>query len=80
MRGYHLSVWNGVLTQSRVPAPILARLQQAFERAMDDAMRERLKANFTEPMNVPAAGLQSWLAEDAERWGSVARDSGIRAD
>ncbi|MBR0670806.1 Bug family tripartite tricarboxylate transporter substrate binding protein [Neoroseomonas soli] len=80
VRGYHLSVWNGVLTQSRVPAPVLARLRQAFERAMDDAMRERLKANFTEPMSIPTAGLQSWLAEDAELWGRVARDSGIRAD
>lgn len=80
VRGYHLSVWNGVLTQSRVPAPILARLRDAFGNAMDDAMRERLKANFTEPMNIPSANLQAWLAEDAERWGGVARDSGIRAD
>jgi tripartite-type tricarboxylate transporter receptor subunit TctC len=80
VRGYHLSVWNGVFTQSRVPASVLARLQQAFDAAMDQAMLERLKANFTEPLIIPAAELQDWLRRDAERWGVLARESGIRAD
>ena len=53
--GYHLSVWNGVFTQSRVPAPVLERLQQAFGAAMDTAMLNRLKANFTEPLIIPPA-------------------------
>lgn len=78
--GYHLSVWNGVFTQSRVPAPILARLQDAFNKAMDAAMLERLKANHTEPLLIPTAELQPWLDRDAQRWGQVARDSGIKID
>lgn len=78
--GYHLSVWNGVFTQSRVPAPILARLQDAFTKAMDAAMLERLKANHTEPLMIPSAELQPWLDRDAERWGKVARESGIKID
>ncbi|MCB4824884.1 Bug family tripartite tricarboxylate transporter substrate binding protein [Roseicella aerolata] len=80
VRGYHLSVWNGVFTQARVPAPVLARLQQAFDASMDQAMLERLKANFTEPLIIPAAELQDWLRRDAERWSTIARESGIRAD
>jgi tripartite-type tricarboxylate transporter receptor subunit TctC len=78
--GYHLSVWNGVLTQARVPAPILARLQDAFGRAMDAAMLDRLKANFTEPLVIPPAELQAWLNADAARWASIARETGIRPD
>jgi len=78
--GYHLSVWNGVFTQSRVPAPILARLQDAFHKAMDEAMLARLKANHTEPLLIPSKELQPWLDRDAERWGQVARDSGIKID
>ncbi len=80
VRGYHLSVWNGVLTQARVPRPILARLQDAFEKAMDAAMLDRLRANFTEPLVIPSAQLQPWLNEDAERWVRIARESNIRAD
>lgn len=80
VRGYHLSVWNGVLTQSRVPAPVLARLHDAFAKSMDAAMLERLKANFTEPMAIPPDRLQAWLNEDAERWARIARESGIRVD
>jgi tripartite-type tricarboxylate transporter receptor subunit TctC len=78
--GYHLSVWNGVLTQARVPAPILARLQDAFGKAMDAAMLDRLKANFTEPLVIPPGELQAWLNADAARWASIARESGIRPD
>jgi tripartite-type tricarboxylate transporter receptor subunit TctC len=78
--GYHLSVWNGVFTQARVAAPILAHLQQAFNAAMDAAMQDRLKANFTEPLIIPSAELQDWLTRDAERWGTIARESNIRLD
>lgn len=78
--GYHLSVWNGVLTQPRVPRPVLARLQDAFGKSMDAAMLERLRANFTEPLVIPPEQLQPWLNEDAERWVRIARDSAIRPD
>jgi tripartite-type tricarboxylate transporter receptor subunit TctC len=78
--GYHLSVWNGVLTGARVPAPVLARLQDAFEKSMDAAMLDRLRAAFTEPLVIPSAQLQPWLNEDAERWVRIARESAIRAD
>jgi tripartite-type tricarboxylate transporter receptor subunit TctC len=78
--GYHLSSWTAVMTQSGVPAPILARLREAFERSMDAAMQERLLALHTTPLKIPSAQLQPWLTEEAERWGRVARESGIRAD
>jgi tripartite-type tricarboxylate transporter receptor subunit TctC len=78
--GYHLSVWNGVFTQARVPAPVLARLQAAFDASMDAAMLERLRANHTEPLIIPAAELQGWLREDQARWMRIARETGIRAE
>jgi DICT domain-containing protein len=55
-------------------------LQDAFTKAMDPAMLDRLKANHTEPLMIPSAQLQPWLDRDAERWGQVARDSGIKID
>lgn len=78
--GYHLSVWNGVLTQPRVPRPVLARLQEAFGKSMDAVMLDRLRANFTEPLIIPPEQLQPWLNEDAERWVRIARESAIRPD
>ncbi|MEO3473936.1 tripartite tricarboxylate transporter substrate-binding protein [Roseomonas sp. CAU 1739] len=78
--GYHLSVWTGVMTQPRVPQPVLARLQDAFGASMDAVMLERLKANFTEPLVIPRDQLQPWLNEDAERWVRIAREAAIRAD
>jgi tripartite-type tricarboxylate transporter receptor subunit TctC len=78
--GYHLSVWNGVFTQSRVPQPNLARLQAAFEASMDAAMLQRLRANAVEPLIVASADLPRWLAEDQARWMRIARETGIRPD
>jgi tripartite-type tricarboxylate transporter receptor subunit TctC len=78
--GYHLSVWNGVFTQSRVPAPVLAKLQAAFNASMDEAMLKRLRDNHTEPLLIPSADLQRWLREDQARWMRVAREVGLRVD
>ena len=80
VRGYHLSVWTGVLTQSRVPQPVRARLQDAFVASMDATMLDRLRANYTEPLVIPSEQLQAWLNEDAERWVRIARESAIRPD
>jgi tripartite-type tricarboxylate transporter receptor subunit TctC len=73
-------VWNGVFTQSRVPQPILARLQAAFEASMDATMLQRLRANAVEPLIVPSADLPRWLAEDQARWMRIARETAIRPD
>ena len=78
--GYNLSVWNGIVTQSRLPAPVLARLRQAFEASMDAAMLERLRANFTEPLVIPSAELDRWLTADNARWSQLARDLNMRVD
>jgi len=78
--GYHLSVWNGVFTQSRVPAPVLEKLQAAFNASMDEAMLQRLRANHVEPLIIPSADLQRWLREDQARWMRIAREVGLRVD
>lgn len=78
--GYHLSVWTGVMTQARVPHPVVSRLQDAFVASMDAPMLQRLRANFTEPMVIPREQLQAWLNEDAERWVRIAREAAIRPD
>lgn len=80
VRGYHLGVWNGVFTQARVPAPILSRLQGAFQASMDAAMIERLHANFVEPMAIPSADLPRWLAADQAHWMGLARTLNMRVD
>jgi hypothetical protein len=47
---------------------------------MDAMLLNKLKANHTEPLLIPSKELQHWLDRDAERWGQVARDSGIKID
>jgi tripartite-type tricarboxylate transporter receptor subunit TctC len=78
--GYDLSVWNALFVHRRTPPPVLARLQNAFEQAMDEAMQTRLRAAFVDPLVVPTAELPAWLGREHERWMRMARDARLTAD
>ena len=78
--GYDLSVWMGVFVGKRVPEPVLARLQEAFGQAMDEAAQSKLRAAYTDPLLVPAAELPRWVAAEQERWGRLAREARLTVD
>ena len=78
--GYDLSVWMGVFVNKRVPEPVLARLQEAFGQAMDEAVRNKLRGAFVDPLLVPSADLPRWVAAEKERWSRLAREARLTVD
>jgi tripartite-type tricarboxylate transporter receptor subunit TctC len=78
--GYGISVWNGLFVHHRTPAPVLARLQDAFNQAMDTATEEKLRQAYVDPLLVPTAELPSWLARESEAWKQMAREARITLD
>jgi len=80
LAGYDLSVWMGVFVGRRVPEPVLARLQEAFGQAMDEAVQNRLRGAFVDPLLVPPADLPRWVAAEKERWSSLAREARLTVD
>lgn len=78
---YDFSLWMGLFTQSRVPAPILARLRDAMETGRrDPRLRVRLTEQGVTVSDLPAAELDAFLARDVPRLSQAARDLGLKAD
>ena len=78
--GYDLSVWMGVFVHRRAPEPVLARLQEAFGQAVDEAVQTRLRGAYVDPLFVPPADLPRWVAAEKERWGRLAREARLTVD
>ncbi len=79
--GYEVSVWNGLFVHRRTPPEAVARLQEAFGAAMDEAAtRDRLRGAFVDPLIVPAADLPRWLAAEHARWIQMARDARLSVE
>lgn len=76
--GFRFSAWFGVLAPAGTPADVLARLNDAFNRSLNDpAIRERLIARGFEPRPDTAAGWEKFLAQESSRWGEFIRKTRI---
>jgi tripartite-type tricarboxylate transporter receptor subunit TctC len=80
LAGYDLSVWMGVFVSKRVPEAVLARLQEAFGQAMDEAAQAKLRGAFVDPLLVPTADLPRWVEAERERWSRLAREARLTVD
>jgi tripartite-type tricarboxylate transporter receptor subunit TctC len=82
MPGVEMVVWNAVFAPKGTPAPVIAALNAALRKAIDDpAARARflqLGAEApTEAQRSPEA-LRAVLAADVAKWGGVIREANIR--
>ena len=81
IRDYDLGIWFGLFVPNKVPAPIVASLQQALSRARAlPATKERLARAFVDPLEVPDAQLAGWVETQSRRWQNISREAGIKAD
>ncbi|MBV1795591.1 tripartite tricarboxylate transporter substrate binding protein [Siccirubricoccus sp. G192] len=78
--GYDLPVWNALFVHRRTPPEVLARLQSAFNQAMDETTQQRLRGAFVDPLVVPTAELPQWLEREHARWTQLARDAKLSVD
>lgn len=79
--GFDSSQWFGLLAPAGTPPAVIAALQAAAEQALQvPALRERLQAEATEPAFMPEAGFATFIRRERERWGTVVRQAGIKAE
>jgi tripartite-type tricarboxylate transporter receptor subunit TctC len=78
---FEASIWTGIEAPARTPAPIVARLAEAFSEAMrTDLVRTRLDGLGVTPNGGDAAAFAAMLREDLERWTRVAAPLDIKLD
>jgi tripartite-type tricarboxylate transporter receptor subunit TctC len=79
--GFEVTGWNGFVAPLGTPAAIVARLNAAIVRGLDDAdLRKRLEAAGYEPAahNTPE-DFAGFIKRDTERWIGIVEKADIRA-
>ncbi len=80
-KGFEASTWYGLLSPARTPAPIIARLNAAVNRALKTPeVRERLAAEGGEALGGSPEQFASFLKAEHAKWGRVVKESGAKAE
>lgn len=80
LAGYDLGIWFNLAVPKRTPAPVVARLREALAATRTQQTADRLRTAFVEPMTMPPAETDAWIAASAARWQAIAREARITAD
>jgi tripartite-type tricarboxylate transporter receptor subunit TctC len=79
--GFDSSQWFGLLAPARTPAAVVARLQEAAEKALQvPAVQERLKEDATVAAPLKAAAFADFIRSERLRWGAVVRQANLKAE
>jgi tripartite-type tricarboxylate transporter receptor subunit TctC len=73
--------WVGFFAHAETPAPVLARLREAFDQALaDPQVPAMLEKRGAFPVRMPVKQAEALVASDIEKWIKLIRSAGISAD
>jgi tripartite-type tricarboxylate transporter receptor subunit TctC len=73
--------WQGVIAPKGTPAPIIAKLNDAVNRALREPdMREKITSQGNEVGGGTPQEFAALIASESEKWGRVVRDARIRPE
>ena len=76
--GFQAPNWYGILGPAALPAGVTGELNGAFNQVLRDAeVVKRLTSEGIQPANATPEAAAKFLADDAARWGNIARSVGI---
>ena len=79
--GFEASVWYGFVAPAGLPAPVLAKLHEAVQKALESKeVREQLAAAGGVPLPGPTSQFEKLLKSDAARYGQLIREANIKPD
>ena len=79
--GYSATSWNGMLAPAGVPAPIVKRLNDEFNRIISEPeTRKRMLDNGYEPVGGAPEKFGAHIRAEIEKWAPVVKATGVRVD
>jgi tripartite-type tricarboxylate transporter receptor subunit TctC len=76
-----VSVWLGLVAPKGTPQPIVAKIQQKVAQILNDAtVRERFERTGNYVVTSTPAEFASFMRKEADRWGKVLPETGIKFD
>ena len=81
MEGYDADSWFGIYAPAGVPADVVVRLNREINRILQTpAVRERIAALGSEAAPMSPAEFSDKLRVDRERFGTLIREVGMKAE
>jgi tripartite-type tricarboxylate transporter receptor subunit TctC len=78
--GFDAGIWWGVLGPARIPAPIVATLNEAVNAALkDEGTLRSLDALGIQPVGTAPEAFEQRIRQDMRRYAKLIRDVGIQA-
>ncbi len=79
--GYETYTWNALFAPANTPQPVVARLNEAANRAMKDpAVIERMKEFSAKIVGSTPEELGTHVSAELEKWTPVVRDANVQID
>lgn len=79
--GFVAENWWGVFVPAATPKPLVDRLHADLVKAMTSAdLREKFEGMAVEALSSTPEALRDFTRAEAEKWGKLIREAGIRAD
>lgn len=81
LAGFDVSTWFGVMAPAGTPAPVVARLNEAFRKALvTPEMRERLSRMGAEPAPTSPEQFAAFIRAELAKYEKVVKFSGAKVD
>jgi tripartite-type tricarboxylate transporter receptor subunit TctC len=79
--GFSSLAWFAIVAPARTPQNIVEQISSDVGHALGDpAVQKRMAELSAEPMQTTPASMAKFMAEDAERWGKVIKDAGVKLE
>jgi len=79
--GFEASTWFAVFAPAATPQPVLQRLNEDFNRALQTPdITEKFAKQSLAIQTLDRAALKAYIASEVAKWGKVVRDAGIKVD
>ena len=79
--GFDMTVWSGLITPVGIPKPVLARLNDAINKAMaSPGLREKYAANGVETVGGTPEEFGAFIKREVEKYEKIARKIGAKVE
>lgn len=79
--GFDMTVWSGLVTPVGVPKPILARLNEAINKALaSPSLREKYAANGVDPVGGTPQEFAALIKREVEKYEKISKKIGAKVE
>jgi tripartite-type tricarboxylate transporter receptor subunit TctC len=73
------NAWNGLIAPAKTPEPVIGAIQRETAEALrDPTVREKMQAQFMEPLGTTPAEFKAQIEAEMRRWTPVIRARNIK--